>query len=273
MLPFLTANAQLARFYTTESSLPNSRVNQIYQDSRGFVWISTENGLARFDGRDFLTFRYRRDKADALASDLVLTVFEDSRGTLWTGTSMGLQLFDPDSRSFRLVDLQDPAYPGSTQHISSIIEVKTGTGTSELWVATSQHGIYIIDPVTHSLKGARRSLLNRNLPSPFVYTLFQDSRGWVWLAGETGGLSVVDSQTMQSQGITLDPQTFIRDFEEDPATGNLLVATMSGLYIYQAATHTLTLSRDPEARECQAYSVLFSNTWQKVGEKSFLVGT
>ena len=273
MLPFLTANAQLARFYTTENSLPNSRVNQIYQDSRGFVWISTENGLARFDGRDFLTFRFRRDKADALASDLVLTVFEDSRGTLWTGTSMGLQVFDPDSRSFQRVDLQDPAYPGSTQHISSIIEVKTGTGTSELWVATSQHGIYIIDPLTHSLKGARRALLNRNLPSPFVYTLFQDSRGWVWLAGETGGLSVVDSQTMQSQGITLDPQTFIRDFEEDPATGNLLVATMSGLYIYRAATHTLALSRDPEAQECQAYSLLFSKTLQRVGEKAFLVGT
>ena len=273
MLPFFVANAQLARFYTTENSLPNSKVNHIYQDSRGFVWIATENGLTRFDGRDFLTFRYRRDKADVLASDLVLSVFEDSRGTLWTGTSMGLQIFDPDSRSFRLFDLQDPANAGSTQHISSILEVKTENGNSELWVATSQHGIYIIDPLTHSLKGSRRALLNRNLPSPFVYTLFQDSRGWVWLAGETGGLSVVDSQTMQSQGITLDPQTFIRDFEEDPSTGNILVATMSGLYIYQAATHTLALSRDPEARECQAYSLLYSKTIQRVGEKVFLVGT
>ena len=273
MLPFLTANAQMARFYTTENSLPNSKVNHIYQDSRGFVWISTENGLARFDGRDFLAFRFRRDKADALASDLVLSVFEDSRGTLWTGTSMGLQIFDPDSRSFRLFDLQDPENPGSTQHISSILEVKTGSGSSELWVATSQHGIYIIDPLTHSLKGARRTLLNRNLPSPFVYTLFQDSRGWVWLAGETGGLSVVDSETMQSQGITLDPQTFIRDFEEDPSSGNVLVATMSGLYIYQASTHSLTLSRDPAGKECQACCLLFSKTVQRVGERGFLVGT
>jgi len=273
MLPFLTANAQLARFYTTENSLPNSKVNQIYQDSRGFIWISTENGLARFDGRDFLIFRYRRDKTDALASDLVLSVFEDSCGTLWTGTSMGLQVFDPESRSFRLIDLQDPADPGSTQHISSIIEVKTGNGTSELWVATSQHGIYIIDPPTHSLKGSRRALLNRNLPSPFVYTLFQDSRGWVWLAGETGGLSVVDSQTMQRQDISLDPQTFIRDFEEDPASGNILIATMSGLYIYNASTRSLAQSGDPEARNCQAYSLLYSKTVQRVGEKIFLVGT
>ena len=263
----------MARLYTTEYGLPNSKVNHIYQDDRGFVWISTENGLARFDGRDFLTFRYSGEKEDALASDLVLSVLEDSRGTLWTGTSMGLQIFDPDSRSFRLVDLHDPESPASTQHISSIMEVKTGFSTSELWVATSQHGIYIIDPETHSLKSERRDLLNRSLPSPFVYTIFQDSRGWVWLAGETGGLSVVDGASMQSQGITLDPQSQIRAFSEDPSTGNILVATMSGLFIYNASTRFLAPSRDPGAKDCQACSLLYSKTLQRAGERMFLVGT
>ena len=271
-MPFYVANAQMARLYTTEYGLPNSKVNHIYQDHRGFVWIATENGLARFDGRDFLTFRYIGEKADALASDLVLSVFEDSRGTLWTGSSMGLQMFDPDSRSFRLVDLQDPESPASTQHISAIMEVKTGNGASELWVATSQHGIYIIDPDTHRLKGERRDLLNRSLPSPFVYTLFQDSRGWVWLAGETGGLSVVDGTSMRSQDITLDPQTYIRAFAEDPSSGNILVATMSGLYIYNAATRFLAPSRDGEAKDCQACSLLYSKTVQRAGERLFLVG-
>ena len=263
----------MARLYTTELNLPNSKVNDVYPDGRGFIWISTENGLARFDGRDFLTFRYRRDKADALASDLVLTVFEDSRGTLWTGTSRGLQIFNPDSRSFSLMDLQDPEVPGSTQHISSILEVKTGNGATELWVATSQHGVYIIDPETHALKGERRDLLNRNLPSPFVYTLFQDSRGWVWLGGETGGLSVVDGATMRAQDITLDPQTQVRSYAEEPSTGNVLMATMSGLYIYNAATRFLTPAPDPAARSCQAVSLLYSRTVQRVGERLFLVGT
>ena len=271
VLPYV-ANAQMARLYTTEYSLPNSKVNQVYQDGRGFVWIPTENGLARFDGRDFLTFRYRSNKEGSLASDLVLSVFEDSRGTLWTGTSMGLQIFDPASRSFSLVDLKDPVSPDSNQHISSILEVKTGSGSSELWVATSQHGIYIIDPQTHELKGERRDLLNRNLPSPFVYSLFQDSRGWVWLAGETGGLSVVDGASMKRQEITLDPLTYIRAFAEDPSSGNILVATMNGLYIYNASTRFLVPSRDPEARSCQACSLLYSTTVQRVGDRLFLVG-
>ncbi len=272
-LSTLAGHAQMARLYTTEFNLPNSQVNHIYQDGRGFVWISTENGLARFDGRDFLTFRYRRDKADVLASDLVLSVQEDSRGTLWTGTSMGLQAFDPENRSFHLMDLEDPEVPGSTQHISAIREVKGENGLPELWVATSQHGIYVIDPETHALKRERRNLLDQKLPSPFIYTLFQDSRGWVWLGGETGGLSVVDGATLQRQDITLDPNAQIRAFAEEPSSGNVLIATMSGLYVYDASTRFLTPSRDPEARSCMAVSLLYSQTVQRVGERLFLVGT
>ena len=272
LLPFM-AHAQMARLYTTENGLPNSKVNHICQDSRGFIWISTENGLARFDGRDFLTFRYRRDKADALASDLVLTVFEDSRGTLWAGTSAGLQVFDPDSHTFSRQDLRDPEVPASTQHISSLLEVKAPDGRPELWVATSQQGVYVVDPETHALRGDRRALLKRKLPSPFVYTLFEDSRGWVWLAGETGGLSVVDGSSLQDQGISLDPHVQIRDFAEDPSSGNVLIATMDGLFIYDAQSRTIAPSRDNRARGYESVCLLYSSTVQRAGERIFLVGT
>ena len=270
-MPYV-ANAQMARLYTTEYGLPNSKVNNIYQDARGFVWVSTENGLGRFDGRDFLTFQYRADKTDGLASDLVLSVFEDSRGTLWTATSMGLQIFDNNSRSFLKMDLQDPESPGSTQHISCILEVKTGGGTTELWVATSQHGIYVIDPETKSLKTSRREQLSKNLPSQFVYTMFQDSRGWVWLAGETGGLSVVEAGSLQSRGITIEPNAQIRSLAEDPYSGNILIATMSGLYIYNASTRSMSISGDSNARTIQACSILFSKSMQKAGDRLFLIG-
>jgi len=263
----------MARLYTSDHGLINSQVNDIYQDGMGFIWISTENGLARFDGRDFLTFHYLRDRENSLASDLVLSMYEDSRGTLWACTSMGLQFFDPETRDFHLLDLQDNQAPGGPQHVASILEVKTENGSSELWAATSQYGIYVIDPETHALKGSRRSLLNGNLPSPFIYTLFQDSRGWVWIGCETGGLSVVDAVTLQSQGLSLDMQSYIRDFAEDPSSGNVLVATMSGLYRYDASAHTLTTSGHPDARSVQAVSLLYSKTFQRVEEKSFLVGT
>ena len=141
----------MARLYTSNSGLPSSQVHEIFQDSRGFIWISSENGLARFDGMDFTTFRFSRDKAEGLASDLVAAVFEDSRGVLWVGTSRGLQTFDPDNSSFHLVDVNG-APETASPYVSDIIEFKTGSGLSEVWVATSSQGVYILDTETHALK-------------------------------------------------------------------------------------------------------------------------
>ncbi|MBO4340341.1 MAG: hypothetical protein J5835_02790, partial [Bacteroidales bacterium] len=272
MLPFFTANAQRARLYTTEYGLPNSQVNSIFQDAQGFIWISTENGLARFDGRDFVTFRHVRDKEDALASDLVLTFFQDKRNTFWVGTSTGLQTFDPSLRSFTRVDLGDPLYPGSTQHISVIKEIRTGIGESEIWVGSSQHGVYVLDAESHVTKDDRRSKLSPSLASAIVYRMFQDSRGWVWIAGETGGLTVVDASSLEKQDIPLSPSIAIKDFEEDPASGNVLLATMTGLYIYDASKGVIRQSSDPGARACRAFSLLYDSTLNRAGGRSFWVG-
>ncbi len=237
------------------------------------MWISTENGLARFDGRDFVTFRHVRDKEDALASDLVLTVFQDSRQTFWVGTSMGLQTFDSSQRSFTRVDLNDPIYPGSILHISAIKEVRTGIGESEIWVGSSQHGVYILDVENHMTKDDRRSKLSPSLASAIVYRMYQDSRGWVWIAGETGGLTVVNASSLEKQDIPFPSTLAIKAFEEDPATGNILLATMTGLYIYEASKGVIRQSSDPAARSCPAFSLLYDKTLNRAGGRSFWVGT
>ena len=268
----IPVRAQMARLYTSNSGLPSSQVHEIFQDSRGFIWISSENGLARFDGMDFTTFRFSRDKAEGLASDLVPTVFEDSRGVLWVGTSRGLQTFDPDNSSFHLVDVNGEPETASP-YVSDIIEFKTGSGSSEVWVATSAQGVYILDTETHALKDDRRELLSSNLPTVFMSRLFQDSAGRVWLAGETGGLSVVDGATMRRMDITLDEEIMVRSFAEDPSSGDILLGTMSGLYIYEAVNGRIRPSADPGARSCEAVSLLPNRANQRAGDKTYIVGT
>ena len=266
----IPARAQMARLYTSNSGLPSSQVHEIYQDSRGFIWISTENGLARFDGMDFRTFRFSRGKAEALASDLVPAVFEDSRGTLWVGTSRGLQIFDPDNSSFHSIDLTEPEY---APYVSDILEIKTGPTSTELWVATSSQGIYILDPQTHERKEDRQDLLNRNLPSLFMNRIFQDSAGRVWLAGETSGLSVVDAASLQRASISIDEDIIVRGFAEDPDNGDILLGTMSGLFIYEAKQGRIRPSADPGARSCEAVSLLPNQANQRAGDKTYIVGT
>jgi ligand-binding sensor domain-containing protein len=80
--------------------LSSSFVTGILQDRQGFIWIGTRDGLNRFDGYSFRTFRYDPVNPGSLASNIVHVLVEDAAGTLWVGTDAGLNRFDPERARF-----------------------------------------------------------------------------------------------------------------------------------------------------------------------------
>lgn len=74
------------RFKLTDG-LASNIVNNIVQDSDGFMWLSTSNGLQRFDGNKFITFKTNPSKPFTLPFDDVTQVYYDSRNTLWVLTA------------------------------------------------------------------------------------------------------------------------------------------------------------------------------------------
>jgi len=74
--------------WSLEAGLPQSSANDIAFDRDGFVWIGTENGLARFDGNQFQVF-HERD-VPALKSSFVTRLYRDRGGRLWIGTIKNL---------------------------------------------------------------------------------------------------------------------------------------------------------------------------------------
>lgn len=275
----LSAGAQTARLYTSEDGLPSSQINDIHQDSKGFVWISTENGLALFDGMEMHGIQSPSDGEGNLASNLVLTTFEDSAGTFWVGTSKGLQTYDVASGRFSTVALGDSAVPLSTQHISSIVEVGREDGTFEIWVGTSQHGVYIIDGLTHSPDTGKHNSINALLPSLFVSRIFADDRGRMWIACETGGLSVINLQDYSSltdllwtrETAELASTILVTDFEQDSESGEVIISSSNcGLLI--ADSSGLRRSRDRAAAHCSAMALLRDRMFSRAGDRAYLVG-
>ena len=65
--------------YTVKDGLPNNQVESIFQDSRGYLWVSTYGGLSRFDGKSFINY----DQSDGINSLGGTIYFEDSTGKLW----------------------------------------------------------------------------------------------------------------------------------------------------------------------------------------------
>ena len=88
----LSSHAQTFPFreYTTDDGLPQTESLGAIQDSRGYIWISTRNGVAKFDGHSFTSY-FRKD---GLPSNIVSRIFEDEAGTIWATTPYGLARFN-----------------------------------------------------------------------------------------------------------------------------------------------------------------------------------
>lgn len=79
----IASNAQVFRplfkNYNTKDGLPSSRIYQIKQDQRGYMWIATDNGVSRFDGNSFTNFTY----SDGLCVQTLFGIYEDQQDRIW----------------------------------------------------------------------------------------------------------------------------------------------------------------------------------------------
>jgi len=130
-----TACAQLLslRIYTQSQGLASSVVTALTQDSRGFLWIGTTNGLSRFDGNSFTSF----STPEGLPNDYVTAVHERRRtpGAIYVGTMLG-GLARLEHSTATVVPLDQRTSPRTITHI---VEDSAGT----LWVAT-ERGVYAL---------------------------------------------------------------------------------------------------------------------------------
>lgn len=77
-----------------------SSVYCIHQDSKGFLWFGTEDGLNKFDGSNFTIFRYVQGDTNSITYKWIEIIFEDHLGNLWFGSRKGLTRFDPVKEIF-----------------------------------------------------------------------------------------------------------------------------------------------------------------------------
>src|SRR5262245_59225518 len=73
----------------TRDGLSQVNINCIIQDSRGFMWIGSRNGLNRYDGYKFTSFRYDAKNEQTLSNNMITDLAEDRDGNIWISTQSG----------------------------------------------------------------------------------------------------------------------------------------------------------------------------------------
>jgi len=180
---FLCAQVLPFQRFTTEDGLSQGTITAIVQDHRGFMWIGTQDGLNRFDGVEFKTYRHSSQDTSSLSSSWVTSLYEDRTHNLWVGTLRGLNRFDRRSESFvRHYYLQADSMAPARNQVQAIHETYIG-GISKLWIAMGR--LFMLD--------RERGVFVSPFPNPedprldgSIQTIREDHEGFLWAGTDFG---------------------------------------------------------------------------------------
>ena len=176
---FPPGSALRFRHIGLEDGLAQSSVLAIAQDAQGYMWFGTQDGLQRYDGYDFQTFRHDAGNMASLADNFVSALAASPDGSLWVGTlGMGLDRLEPGGARF-IHYQHDPhdAHSLAGEQISALLLDRAG----RLWVGTDQ-GLERMEG-----GGFRHYALPTKLQDgKGVLSLYQDQSGRLWVGGERG---------------------------------------------------------------------------------------
>ncbi len=213
--------------------LSQNSVTCIFQDSQGFLWVGTQAGLNRFDGRTFKVFKNEPMDPNSISSNYINSIAEDSEGNLWIGTEYGLCRYNRYTANFRNFFAED----GNAKSLSSneiynvLIDSK-----KRIWVKTAT-AIELFDAKTEEFHKYLHYFDLFQVPAKDVrFPIFEDSSGGIWV-GTNDGLNFFDEKL----------QHFVRYSERDDRNSisnnqvrcifedsglNLWVGTASGLNLF-----------------------------------------
>jgi len=208
------------KYYTLEDGLSQVTVNDLIQDKSGFIWLGTQDGLNRFDGRKFRHFKYNELDSTTISCNSITKLLADPNGNVWVGTlDDGLNYYDNELDIFHKIKLGTK----KNESITSLEIEENGT----IWVTSKKSGLYRLQVnKTSSIK--QDQFLNDSALS--ALKLDQQQNLWIgsW-NGEVYKWNLKNSKTppkLPEIRIQGNIQTFFKTNNE------LLIGTDLGLYIY-----------------------------------------
>lgn len=254
----ITAQQYNFKNFSAKNGLASSIVNNIFQDSKGYIWFATQGGgVSRFNGKTFKNF----NKADGLISNDVTYITEDKKGNIWIATAEGVSKFNGltftnftpkeglskgvvycilsdknDNIWFAIQDGGINKYDGKifkhfdtkdglpTNSVYSIVEDKLG----ELWFSLG-NGIAKYDGKKIISYSGNELIKNKTFFCSFI-----DSKGVIWFGGSSGnGVIKYVGKKFQSFSLPIElKDDFIGGITEDKK-GNIWFATDHGILKFE----------------------------------------
>jgi ligand-binding sensor domain-containing protein/serine phosphatase RsbU (regulator of sigma subunit) len=182
------------------NSISDNTVRSVYEDTKGNLWIGTDNGLNRLSARDrnkafplFRRFFYKDGNNVSLTNNEIYAIGEDASGTVWIGTNgAGIYIFDRDKKQFDHY-INDPLDSRSltVNEIRSIFCDRSGI----MWIGTYGGGINKVSRAMGQFYHYKHySNDPKSLSHGIIWSFYQDSDSILWI-GTHNGLDRLDRKT------------------------------------------------------------------------------
>ena len=241
-----------------DQGLSQSSVLDLAQDQMGFLWIATQDGLNRFDGKNFSLFKKDPFDSTSISANFISCLLVDRRDRLWVGTSTdGLNLFNKDRETFSNFR-KDSEVSLTDNNILSLYEDRIGN----IWIGTSNGFNYLSHTEDGQLTIQRfhsQNEVQRKQKNDHVITcFFQDEQNHLWV-GTYFGLRIYE---LGKNGLPLSDQVIIKNSENSSLQGDIVksicedrdgrlwIGTTKGLNIYDNTKYDF--STGPEYKDIKS---------------------
>lgn len=210
--------------YTINEGLSQSSALCIYQDDNYGLWVGTQDGLNRFDGKSFEV--YTSEDTKGLGGNYIRSIISDSRGDMWMASGNGLIHRDKKTDAFTTYNPEEQNF--------SIEKIVFDTDQSTIWMATSRKGVWTFDTKTKKFS-SKTSVF----PSRVAKEVFVSGEGVVFVASEDRPLEAYNPKTGQLKKIVFNSKNGIPvsvNFMSQVKTGELVIGTNQGVFSYTIST-------------------------------------
>jgi ligand-binding sensor domain-containing protein/signal transduction histidine kinase len=216
--------------YSINEGLSQSVVNCMFQDSRGFIWFGTQNGLNRFNGETFDVYSYNPVDSNSISNNWIYAITEDHDGNLWVGTKGGLNKYLTKQNHFQRIEYQTGFTFDVTQYIYDVVCLSNGN-----IIINTPPVISIYNPQKNSFSHFQSKLEFDRAVKDVKIPVIEDDDGRIWI-GSTKGLALFSFQTQEfSYYPFIDRNGYVVDIVNITALfkdkkGTLWVGTTVGLF-------------------------------------------
>jgi len=208
--------------YSLDDGLSQSSVTGIVQDKYGFIWISTQDGINRYDGYSFKTFKNNPVNANSIPNNYIHFLDKDAQGDLWFGTNRGIGKMKP--KDYTVERISRPTFPNLNGYIFTAL---TFDKDGRLWALTEKNGINIINLKSKKIESITSVKGNSELSAIYI-----DDKDQLWVGTESGETYYSEYPYGKFKSIDYNSIFTIAPVNGfyNTAGGGLMVLTQKGLF-------------------------------------------